>query len=528
MDQFVETLYSVFSVDQIVSSHPIIVDVNRPEEIIEVFDSIPYSKGASVLRMLNDFIGEASFKEGLTSYLNKFEYGNAKSADLWDSLQEAYDNNVGGGVNIAEVMNTWTKQMGFPVVNVERSGNDLRLTQDWFLVDPNANTSAAPYESPYGYKWEIPFTSKFKNSLEDDRTFTWMGVDGLEVSVPGDDSDWYIANFEQMGYYRVKYEENNWKALTTQLINDHEAIPVTDRSGLLEDSFNLANAEQLSYDIALDLTLYLDQENDYVPWDAAYGNFWWLNEILRFQPAYGDWRTYLAKQTANLMATYADWNETLSHLDGFLRSDIIYLACGSGNPDCLAEAKRQLQIYLNNGYVSPNVRSPVLRFGMEQDGGQENWDKMWEMYINSTLSSEKSRLLSGMARTRHVWLLSRYIEYAMDESKIRSQDFFSVMYYIASNPVGNPLVWDFTRANWETLVDRFGINSGGLGGLIPDITYYYCTELKLQQMEEFFTKYPEAGAGTRGRQQALERVKTNIDWVKRNQDVIQQWLNRNL
>lgn len=58
--------------------------------------------------------------------------------------------------------------------------------------------------------------------------------------------------------------------------------------------------------------------------------------------------------------------------------------------------------------VSPNVRSPVLRFGMEQDGGQENWDALWKRYQESVLSSEKTRILFGMARTRHVWLLARY------------------------------------------------------------------------------------------------------------------------
>lgn len=68
--------------------------------------------------------------------------------------------------------------------------------------------------------------------------------------------------------------------------------------------------------------------------------------------------------------------------------------------------------------VSPNVRSPVLRFGMEQDGGQQNWDALWTRYQESVLSSEKTRVLYGMARTRHVWLLARYF---MTNQKLLSQ-----------------------------------------------------------------------------------------------------------
>ncbi|KAJ8022253.1 Glutamyl aminopeptidase [Holothuria leucospilota] len=526
-EQFViMDLYDVFGVDQIVSSHPIVVDVNRPEEIIEVFDTIPYSKGASVIRMLNDFIGDKSFQEGLTIYFTDFAEANAKSSDLWASFQTAYNANGGDpSVDIAEVMDTWTKQMGFPVVKVEREGNNLKLNQDWFLVDPNANTSATPYESPYGYKWIIPFTSKFANDLNGERAFTWMGVDDLDVIVTGHESDWYIANFEQMGYYRVNYEENDWKALSDQLRANHTAIPITDRSGLLDDAFNLAKAEQLTYDFALDITLYLESEEEYVPWDAAYDNFLWLNEILRFQPAYGDWRIYIAAQTKKLLNSYTDWGQSLSHLDTFLRSDIIDLSCGSGDPECLAEAEKQFQNYLDGVYVSPDVRDQVLRFGMEQNGGQDNWDKVWEMYMDSTVSTEQFRLLQGLTRTRHVWILSRFMEYAMDESKIRNHDYFTVLRDISRNPVGNPIAWDFLRANWEYLVDRFGLDDRELGMIIPEITKFYCTEQKLQEMEDFFAKYPEAGAGTRGRQQALERVRTNINWVNRNQEVIQEWLN---
>ncbi|PIK40302.1 Glutamyl aminopeptidase [Apostichopus japonicus] len=494
-EQFVvNDLYSVFRLDQIVSSHPIIIDVNRPEEISEVFDSISYSKGASVIRMLNDFMGEESFKEGLQRYLKKYEFGNAKSADLWEQLQSAYDDIVKGNLDIADIMDTWTKQMGFPVVNVEKDMNDLVLNQDWFLVDPNANRSAAPFESPYDYKWEIPFSSKFQMQLDDPPNYQWMERTDTDVVVTGDNSDWYIANYEEKGYYRVNYDIANWEALSLQLNTDHTMIPITDRSGLLDDAFNLAQAEQLDYVKVLDMTVYMDKEMEYIPWDAAYSNFMWLSDILRYQPAFADWRVYLQSKTKTLLNKYNDWSAEVSHLENFLRTDIIYLSCSSGDPDCLNEALTQFYKFLNNETVSANVLSPVLRFGMELDGGQDNWDALWERYVNSDTSAEKSRISFGLARTRHVWLLSRYIEYAMDESKIRRGDFFSVLSYISGNPVGNPLIWDYIRANWEYLVDRFGL-SRSLGSLTYTTTQYYSTELKLQQMEEFFEKYPEAGAG---------------------------------
>ncbi|KGL97237.1 Aminopeptidase N, partial [Charadrius vociferus] len=112
-------------------------EINTPAQISEVFDSIAYSKGASVLRMLSDFLTEDVFKEGLQSYLHTFAYGNTVYTDLWLHLQEAViKNNVLLPTTISNIMDTWTLQMGFPVVSV----NTLTgaINQKHFLLDPNS------------------------------------------------------------------------------------------------------------------------------------------------------------------------------------------------------------------------------------------------------------------------------------------------------------------------------------------------------------------------------------------------------
>lgn len=77
---------------------------------------------------------------------------------------------------------------------------------------------------------------------------------------------WIKINNHQIGYYRVNYDNENWKALTNALIADVDALAVSDRSHLLNDAFNLADATHLSYDIAMDLTKYLSKETEHVPW----------------------------------------------------------------------------------------------------------------------------------------------------------------------------------------------------------------------------------------------------------------------
>lgn len=116
------------------------------------------------------------------------------------------------------------------------------------------------------------------------------------------------------------------------------------------------------------------------------------------------------------------------------------------------------------------------------------------------------------------------MEYAWSENNVRGQDYFTCLQNIASNPVGEPLVWDYVRENWPKLVARFGLNERNLGNLIPGITFNFHTQLKLNEMNNFFAVYSEAGAGTAARVRAQERVKNNIAWLENNVEKLSKWL----
>ncbi|PNJ84170.1 ENPEP isoform 4, partial [Pongo abelii] len=121
------------------------VTVTTPDEITSVFDGISYSKGSSILRMLEDWIKPENFQKGCQLYLEKYQFKNAKTSDFWAALEEA------SRLPVKEVMDTWTRQMGYPVLNVNGVKN---ITQKRFLLDPRANPSQPP--SDLGYTWNIP------------------------------------------------------------------------------------------------------------------------------------------------------------------------------------------------------------------------------------------------------------------------------------------------------------------------------------------------------------------------------------
>lgn len=88
--QFVTDMYTrALELDCLKNSHPIEVPVGHPSEIDEIFDEISYAKGASVIRMLHHYIGDADFRKGMNIYLTRHQYKNTKTEDLWAALSEA-------------------------------------------------------------------------------------------------------------------------------------------------------------------------------------------------------------------------------------------------------------------------------------------------------------------------------------------------------------------------------------------------------------------------------------------------------
>ncbi|XP_043192458.1 glutamyl aminopeptidase-like isoform X2 [Amphibalanus amphitrite] len=514
-----DDLQRVMDLDATLSSHPIVQPVDTPDQITSIFDAISYAKGASVLRMLEGFMGDEEFRQGISNFLKRFAYDNAVTLDLWNELSKVSSKRL----PISKIMDTWTRQMGFPVLEMTRGagGATYTVTQRRFLADKEAEDTT---KSPYNYRWEVPVT--YVTSEDPKPKQVWFHTDQDSIEIPAIPGGWTKVNSEQRGYYRVNYDRDGWAALTFALLTDHEVLPATDRSSLINDAFALAGAGHVSYSVPLRLASYLSSERHYIPWKTAVDELTGLQYRLRYTELYGDFRKYILE----LVGPHFDslgWEDVGSHLEKRNRVQLLKAACRAGHPGCLQGAADALQQWLDDPqhYISPNLRSLVYKYGMEQINSADAWDITWSRYINENNSQQKNKLVNGLAAVRQPWLLSRLLNLAKNESYVRSQDFFTLCSTVAANPVGNPIVWNFLRAEWESyLVPRFSLNERYLGFMVPRITRHFDTQLQLDEMRQFFARYPEAGAGERSRREALETTQANINWLKNHRDELARWL----
>ncbi|XP_034142912.1 aminopeptidase N [Esox lucius] len=527
-------VYKVMSVDALASSHPLSTkeqDIMQPAQISELFDSITYSKGAAILRMLSEFLTEPVFARGLSTYLNTFKYGNTVYQDLWNHLQTAANlaPDLELPASIEVIMNRWILQMGFPLVSIDTTNG--HITQNHFLLDPE---SVVDRPSEFQYEWIVPI--KWIKSGTEQTPFWLKSKTDTHPPLKMIGSDWVLANTKVSGFFRVNYDTANWERLLTQLSTNHEVIPVINRAQIVDDAFNLARAKTVSTKLALRTTLYLQKEREYMPWEMADRNLGYFFLMFDRSEVYGPMRAYLRKQVMPLFnhfqAITANWTKIPdNHLDQYTQVRAISLACSSGVPVCEALMTSWFQAWMKTpekNPIHPNLRQTVY-CGALAAGGVEEWNFAWKMYKEAPIASEAEKLMYGLTCTREPWLIQRYLTYCLDPEKIRKQDATFTMVYIAGNVVGQSLVWDFVRANWNYIYNDYGSGSFSFGRLIEGITRRFSSEFELKQLQQFIKENSDQGLGSASQavEQALERTKANIKWVAENKADVFQWFTDN-
>ncbi|XP_027211538.2 aminopeptidase N [Penaeus vannamei] len=525
-------LHVVFGLDSLESSHRISIPVSHPDEIAEVFDFISYYKGASIVRMMAHYLTEGTFRKGLNNYLRLFKYRNAVQDDLWNCLTMAAheDGILPQDVTVKMIMDTWTLQKGYPVIQVIRSpnGSSATLTQERFLLEGSANSSSST-----DYKWWVPltFTTQSEANFSQTQASLWMkdSEDHVTVSFLPPKDQWVIFNLQQAAYYRVNYDDHNWNLIIQQLKKDHQVICPINRAQIIDDAMNLAKAGHLSYKIAIGVYSYLRNEGEYLPWVTSVGTLGYIEKMLRQSPGFGALKRYLLDLVLPLYETVG-FDDKLEdpHLEQRKRKIAVNWACKLGHKDCLDKVLTLYRQWManpdNTSLIPSNLKWTVYCRAI-QEGGEAEWDFAWEQYLKTNVASEKTLLLSAMACTEESWILSRYLEMAINTtSGIRLQDVMVVLGNVATNDVGRPLVWDYLTLNWN---DIYAFKKRRKGELMKQITGPFNTKQELEKVESFVTSGVSLEGNQRSVQQVEEKVRNNIAWMDANYDVIVQWLEQN-
>lgn len=521
-DRFlISDLHSAMRADSLRSAHPLKnTEVITPNQITAQFDTITYSKGAAILRMLENIIGASRFQEASKKYLEDNKYKVTTTDQLLKYFDEALleVTKVAGTTFMAK----WVEQNGFPIVQLERIGETkVKLTQVRYSGEGDEDDDDEP--------WHLQVVYLLPNGQTGSWVLTKMS-DTFDLPAPIDAKQFIKLNKGGDYYYISNYSEADWSLLAKELKQGR--LDSVDRANLIFDAYQLADKSRLSYEIFFSLLDSLPKEKNYLPWSVSVTA---INSLFsKLSTSNGaslmKYQNYIRKIAAQAFDSTVDVSladaSALSPDQLSQRGNLISLACKVEYEACLNMCYDLFRKYLDQGVkVDPNIRTYVYSYGLQNSKLESDWLRFWDMYMSEKDALEKAKLMAALTKTKNAALISLLIDYSKNQAKVNNENFFSLQSNIAaSSDIGRSMIWDYIRNDWLVLVDRFGLNDRRLGNYVRSVTSGFGTQSRLTEMLDFFTKFPEAGAGEAARQQALETVRQNIAWSEKNEAKISESL----
>ena len=497
---------AALGLDGLKSTRPIEVEVRAPKDADAMFDLLTYEKGASVLRMLEQYLGPEVFREGVRGYLAEHQYANAETTDLWKALGAA------AGKPIPELMDGWIFRGGYPRVaaSVDESRRTLVLAQRRFTYLTDGAEEAE--------LWQIPISLRV--GVRGGMVIKTLLLAGQEerLEVPGP-VEWALVNAGGSGFYRVHYAPDLLRKLTRRLAH----LAPIDRFNLINDAWAATVAGLMPLRDYLELTTEFRAETDRNVWAVLTGSFAYVNRIIssavrpKFEALVRD-RFGPAVERLGFSPEPEE-----SELIRQLRADLVRAVGTLGNDaEVQAEARRLYQGSLEEAAAVDPSLLPALIAVLAHAGGEAEYDEFLQRFKTARTPQEEQRYLYALAGFRQAELLGRTLEKTIN-GEVRAQDAPFLARVLLASVYAREAAWEFVKANWATLERQFPAKSG-IRRMCEGITALATPELEAN-VREFFTSR-QITLGGKTLEQYLEQLHVAVVFREREGPAFETYLAR--
>lgn len=473
-------------------------DVNSPDEIATLFDgAIVYAKGERLLKMLRAYIGEETFRRGLTQYFQKYQYQNTIANDLWQCLSDA------SGLDIQSLMATWLTKPGYPIIHAHRNGNQLILRQEQFRnFDEPASTQL----------WSIPLFSNIPDAPK------LMGTAELTIDLPAMDEPIQL-NVGNNTHCIVKYDDQ----LLSDLSNHFTQLSTTDKIKLLRESLLLSNLGWQDISQSFSLLRNAHGEDNQAVLTMLASVISSLNSLTEPKSSERQQLKQLARQlfTDQFQRLFID-QATTSINDAKAMSVVLSQSVYGENPAAIDYCRQQFEAHADSPQnISADIRAIVLSAVVKHDGSSII-DKLWREYITSQDADYKSDICAGITAARDSEQINWLLSLLTDTSLIRPQDNCYFVMYLMANECARSSTWQWIRHNWSWIEEIF---RGDMGyDLYVQIAgNSLCTAGELAEYDQFFSGI-DAPELARNIQLGHNNISNRVKWIERNKDILKTLL----
>ncbi len=427
---------AAFDTDALTSTRPVEYEVVTAEDAEGMFDILTYEKGASVVRMLEQYVGAGPFRDGIAAYLARHAWGNTETTDLWDALEGAT------GEPVRRIMDEWIFHGGHPVVQVDADGPVLRLAQRRAANRRTEGVTPAPDR-----RWPVPMvltvgtadggTTELRVLLEDD----------TELTLPADVA-WVVANTGAAGFYRCEPSSALRRALAGA-DGDRPERPAVERFALVDDAWAALLAGTLEAQDLVDLFGWAAaDEDDPAVWRRLSRMARDLHELAG--PDHAATVADMVRAAARPALDAATAAVAADPDDAPAREcrEVLVTLLGTVGAD--PEVRQEARVLWDDP-TDPALQAAALHV-VASTATVEEHAEIERRWRAATTPQDEQRYLHALAETDHVALFVRTVDIARTD--VRSQDAPYLLRQLLGHPVLGGRAWDAVASGWAALLDQ--------------------------------------------------------------------------
>ncbi|RJR35368.1 MAG: M1 family peptidase [Desulfobacteraceae bacterium] len=384
---------------------------------------IIYSKGGSILRQIEGYVGSESFRDGLRDYLGRHAYGTATSNDLWESFEKA------SAKPVSTMIRNWISQPGYPILEVERNKNALKLRQERFTFLPGT----------FEGEWMIPLTVKLFLRGGTEETVNAL-MEKSDLTIPlREDVVAYLVNSGQTGFYRVRYKEReNLQALGKRV--SEKALASEERWGLQNDLYALVKRGDADSSVYLSFLEFYREEDAFLPLVSISDHLHHLFLVSGQEGRKG--AASFGKGLFDRVLSRIGYSPVAGepHATSILREHLLWHAALYGSREALSFGGRGFDTLLKGGQVHPDIMRTTMQIAALA-GGNETLEWLEKAFTTSENEHERLNILMAMGCFRDEDIIRKALQFLLDRVPDRNK--FVVIGSLAANPDAQNLLWDW-------------------------------------------------------------------------------------
>jgi puromycin-sensitive aminopeptidase len=485
---------AAFITDSLRSTRPIEFPVHHAHECEAMFDVLTYQKGASVLRMLEQFLDKDVFRKGISHYLNKHQFANTETSDLWNAIEEV------SKVPVTKLMDSWIFQKGHPMISVEldATGKKLTLSQQRFFYLPEENCKQL---------FHVPILLELKTSKGKELKKVLLTEEKTVIDL-AEPVDYVIANAGGHGFYRVRYSPELLKKVTE---NVFEKLTPTERFNLVNDTWAMVIAGYTSASDYLQMMPMFQNETDKNVWFVLTSSLAYMERVL--DEADREKLAPYVRKLVKPMLEKLGWTAKAGEdeLTRQLRGTLIGAMGTLGN--CSEAHKKAAELYeqykKDAQSVDPNI-VPALIGILAASGDKQRYDEFMNLWRSSKTPQEEERYLFALAGFRNKDLLNHTLKLTTN-GEVRTQNAPYLLRSVMMNLAGRDLAWNHLKSNWEYIMTKYPDNS--ISRMVEGVTALVCPDWEAD-VNKFIKENP-IKQGSKTIEQHLERLNVAVKFKAR-------------